>query len=122
MTLGGRITSRRAADILQRVFGHLPGGFGFRLWDGLPVTFGPGAPVCTAVIHRRETFVDLIRDPSPLKFAEAYVDGAIDIEGDLFEAMTIANAIEEIHVPLVDRRHWCADPRRGFPLRPVLPS
>jgi cyclopropane-fatty-acyl-phospholipid synthase len=103
MTLGERLTSRRAADILQRVFGHLPGGFAFRLWDGMAVTFGPGTPVCTAIVHRRETFVQLIRDPSPLSFAEAYVDGAIDIEGDLFEAMTIANAIEEIRVPLVDR-------------------
>jgi cyclopropane-fatty-acyl-phospholipid synthase len=103
MTLGDRLTSRRAADILRRVFGHLRGGFAFRLWDGSAVTFGSAAPVCTAVIHRRETFVSLIRDPSPLSFAEAYVDGAIDIEGDLFEAMTIANAIEEIRVPLGDR-------------------
>ena len=89
--------------MLQRVFGDVSGGFAFRLWDGVAVTIGPGAPVCTAVIHRRETFVSLIRNPSPLRFAEAYVDGAIDIEGDLFEAMSIANAIEEIRVPFVDR-------------------
>ena len=69
------------------------------MWDGAAVTVGAGAPVCTAVIHRRETFVRLVRDPSPLNFAEAYVDGAIDIEGDLFEAMTIANSIEEIRIP-----------------------
>jgi cyclopropane-fatty-acyl-phospholipid synthase len=103
MRLGERLTSRRAADILHRIFGQVPGGFAFRLWDGQAVTFGPQAPVCTAVIHRRETFVQLIRDPSPLGFAEAYVDGAIDIEGDLFEAMTIANSIEEVRVPLGDR-------------------
>ena len=99
MTLGERLSSQRATEILQRVFGHLPGGFAFRLWDGAAVTVGAGAPACTAVIHRRETFVRLIRDPSPLNFAEAYVDGAIDIEGDLFEAMTIANSIEEIRIP-----------------------
>ena len=103
MTLGARLTSRRAADILQQVFGSVPGGFAFRLWDGMAVTFGSGTPVCTAVIHRQQTFVRLIRDPSPLNFAEAYVDGAIDIEGDLFEAMTVANSIERIRVPLVDR-------------------
>jgi cyclopropane-fatty-acyl-phospholipid synthase len=97
------ISSRRAAEILDRLFGHLAGGFAFRLWDGVPVTFGRDAPVCTAVIHRPETFARLVRDPSPLNFAEAYVDGAIDIEGDLFAAMTIANAVEKIHVPFVDR-------------------
>ena len=103
MTLAQRISSRRAAAILNRVFGRVTGGFAFRLWDGLPVTFGGSAPVCTAVIHRPETFIRLVRDPSPLNFAEAYVDGAIDIEGDLFAAMSIANAIEGIHVSFVDR-------------------
>jgi cyclopropane-fatty-acyl-phospholipid synthase len=97
------LSSRRAAEILHHVFGAVPGGFAFRLWDGVPVTFGRDAPVCTAVIHRPETFARLVRDPSPLNFAEAYVDGAIDIEGDLFAAMTIANAVEQIHVPFVDR-------------------
>jgi cyclopropane-fatty-acyl-phospholipid synthase len=103
MILARRITSRRAAAILQHVFGHLSGGFAFRLWDGMAVTVGHGAPVCTAVIHRPETFIRLIRDPTPLNFAEAYVEGAIDIEGDLFEAMSIANAIETIHVSVGDR-------------------
>ena len=44
-----------------------------------------------------------MRDPTPLNFAEAYVDGSIDLEGDLFEAMTIANSIEELHVPFIER-------------------
>jgi cyclopropane-fatty-acyl-phospholipid synthase len=100
---GRPLSSRLAAQILQRLFGHLSGGFAFRLWDGVPVTVGSGPPVCTAVIHHPDTFMRLVRDPSPLNFAEAYVDGAIDIEGDLFQAMTIANAIEEIRVPFAER-------------------
>ena len=43
------------------------------------------------------------RDPTPLNFAEAYVDGSIDLEGDLFEAMTVANSIEELRVPFLAR-------------------
>ncbi len=61
------------------------------------------SPVCTVVLHRPETFVRLARDPSPLNFAEAYVEGAIDIEGDLFAAMRIANSIEGIRVSSLDR-------------------
>jgi hypothetical protein len=45
----------------------------------------------------------LISDPSPLNFAEAYVQGAIDLDGDLFKAMSVANAIEEIRLSLGDR-------------------
>jgi cyclopropane-fatty-acyl-phospholipid synthase len=97
------VNPRRAAEILRRVFGGLPGGFAFRLWDGSVVALGADSAVCTAVVHQPETFIRLIRDPTPLNFAEAYVDGSIDLEGDLFEAMTIANSIEELRVPLMER-------------------
>ena len=78
-------------------------GFAFRLWDGTVIEVGHGAPVCTAVVHRPETFVHLMSDPTPLNFAEAYVEGAIDIEGDLFAAMRIANSIEGVRVPSLER-------------------
>jgi hypothetical protein len=97
------ISSRRAAEILRRLFGHVPTGFAFRLWDGTTVALGSGPPVCTAVVHSPETFMRLVRDPSPLNFAEAYVESAIDLEGDLFRAMGVANSIEEIRVSLPER-------------------
>jgi hypothetical protein len=97
------VTSHRAALILRRVFGRVPTGFAFRLWDGTLVRLGAGAPVCTAVVHRPATFVRLMRDPSPLKFAEAYAEGALDIEGDLFAAMKVADAMEEIRLSWPDR-------------------
>lgn len=45
----------------------------------------------------------LIRDPTPRNFAEAYVEGAIDLEGDLFRAMNVADAMDEIRLSVVDR-------------------
>jgi cyclopropane-fatty-acyl-phospholipid synthase len=98
-----RVSSRRAAEILRKVFGQVPVGFAFRLWDGTSVPVGQGTPVCTAVVHRPETFVRIMRDPTPLVLAEAYVEGAIDLEGDLFAAMNVANAIEEIRISLPER-------------------
>jgi cyclopropane-fatty-acyl-phospholipid synthase len=99
----GRVDSRQAGEVLRNIFKGVSPGCAFRLWDGTQVNVGEGTPPCTAVIARRETFVRLMRDPSPLNFAEAYVEGAIDIEGDLFAAMEVANAIEEIRIPLSDR-------------------
>jgi cyclopropane-fatty-acyl-phospholipid synthase len=90
----------RAAAILREIFGDPVASFGFRLWDGTDVALGEGPPRFTVVLHAPRTFVRLIRDPSPLNFAEAFVDGAIDIEGDLFAAMHVANAIEDLKVPL----------------------
>ena len=93
-----RPSPARAAGILREVFGHLPSAFAFRLWDGREVRFGPDEPVCTAVIKTPETFVRLVRDPSPYNFALAYVESAIDLEGDLFTAMDVANVVEEIRL------------------------
>src|SRR4030095_16150931 len=73
------VSSQRAAQVLRRVFGHLEGGLAFRLWDGPRVVFGPAPPVCTVVLQTPQTFLRLVRDPSPLNFAEAYVESAIDI-------------------------------------------
>lgn len=101
--IGSRVpssTPARAASILREVFGGLATGFAFRLWDGTDVALGDGPPRFTVVLHAPRTFVRLMRDPSPLNFAEAFVDGALDIEGDLFAAMDVANALEDLKVPL----------------------
>ena len=96
--LAPRPTAARAAAILREVFGGLAGPFVFRLWDGTEVKLGSGPPVATAMIKTPEAFVDLMRDPSPGNFAEAYVGGALDLEGDLFATMDVANAVEEIRL------------------------
>ena len=103
MLVPRRVSPRRAAEVLHRVFGHIPTPFAFRLWDDTPVVLGQGTPVVTIRVKAPTTFTRLIRDPSPLNFAEAYVQGAIDLDGDLFKAMSVANAIEDIHLSLGDR-------------------
>lgn len=91
-------TPGRAAAILRQVFAGLPASFSFRLWDGQEVRFGSDRPVCTAVIKSPQTFLSLIRDPSPYNFAEAYVQSRIDLEGDLFSAMDVANVVENLRL------------------------
>ena len=96
--LAPRPTTARAAAVLREVFGGLDKPFAFRLWDGTEVRFGVGSPVATAVIKSPEAFVELLRDPTPGNFAEAYVGSAIDLEGDLFATMDVANAVEDIRL------------------------
>ncbi|MGH7300193.1 MAG: SCP2 sterol-binding domain-containing protein [Candidatus Rokuibacteriota bacterium] len=91
-------TPGRAAAIIRQIFGGLPASFAFRLWDGREVRFGSDAPACTAVIKSPETFLALIRNPTPYNFAEAYVQSRLDVEGDLFQAMDVANVIENLKV------------------------
>jgi len=107
--LSRQISSRRAADVLRRVFHEVPTAFAFRLWDGTLVPLGHGAPLVTAVIHQPATFMRLIRDPSPLNFAEAYVEQIIDIEGDLSAAITVADEMEDVHLSWRDRLRVLVD-------------
>jgi hypothetical protein len=93
----------RAARVLRQVFDTVPGDFAFQLWDGSVVAFGADRPAFTVVIHAADTFLTLMRDPTPLAFGEAYVESAIDIEGDLFAAMHVANALEDIRLPVAQR-------------------
>ena len=111
--LASRSVSRRAAEILRDVFGHIAHPFAFRLWDGTDVPIGEGPPGFTVVIPTPETFLRLVRDPSPLNFAEAFVESAIDIEGDLFAAMAVADVVEELNLPLSRRLRILASMWRG---------
>jgi cyclopropane-fatty-acyl-phospholipid synthase len=95
--------SARAGDVLRQVFATVQADFAFRLWDGTLVALGSGPPAFTVVIHAPATLLKLMRDPTPLAFGEAYVGGAIDIEGDLFAAMHVATALEDLHLPLAQR-------------------
>ena len=97
------MSPQQATAVLRRIFGTIPGGLAFRLWDGTLVGFGGAAPVCTVVLNGPATFIRLVRDPSPMNFAEAYVESAIDIEGDFYAGMTIANALETIRLSFVER-------------------
>jgi hypothetical protein len=54
-----------------------------------------------------------MRDPSPGNFAEAYVDGAIELEGDLFSVMDVANAVEEIHLSPLRKAKLLLSLRKG---------
>jgi cyclopropane-fatty-acyl-phospholipid synthase len=104
--IGDRVRPRspaRAASILRQVFRSVTSAFAFRLWDGTQVALGSGEPRFTVVVHSAATFARLIREPTPFNFAEAFVESAIDIEGDLFAAMEVADAIEALKLPLALR-------------------
>jgi cyclopropane-fatty-acyl-phospholipid synthase len=41
--------------------------------------------------------------PNTLRFAEAFVEGDIDIEGDIFAAVQLAQRIEDLRLGVRDR-------------------
>lgn len=98
-----------AAALLRRVFQRLPGSMTLRLWSG--AEFAVGAEARADLPYPR--FVLVFRDPQvvctmvlgrdPLRLAEAYFRGDVDIEGDFFAALRIKDHVDSLQLPLRDR-------------------
>jgi cyclopropane-fatty-acyl-phospholipid synthase len=73
----------------------------FMLWDGFELPHPAGAPVGTIVFKNRRALFSWVWDPD-LNFGEAYMFGAVDLQGDLVETLS------EIYRALrrSKSRHW----------------
>jgi cyclopropane-fatty-acyl-phospholipid synthase len=85
-----------ARSLVDRVFRDHPAKrFAVRLWDGTQVDWGSPHDF-TLVFCDRATFVSLIASCDPSMFAEAYLDGRLDIEGDLDAAAGLATYLRGV--------------------------
>jgi len=107
-----------AAELLAKIFKPLDMGVPVRLWSG-PV-FRVGGRVAAAAsaesaapeppftlwFRTPAAVVSLVLGRDPLRLAEAYFRGDVDIEGDLFAALALKDHLEEIKLSLGER--WTA--------------
>lgn len=94
----GRSAASEAADILRRVFADLEYGLNFRMWDGSTLAVGREVTPVTVVFTSLAAFKRVLLNPGADAFAEAYCDGALDFEGDLFEAMKVGDSFDEVEL------------------------
>lgn len=72
---------------VHRLRAGLPGAaIRFRLWDGFEVPPPARRPVATVLIKNRRALLAWLWNPE-LNFGEAYMSGAIDVDGDLEEML-----------------------------------
>src|SRR5213594_4191762 len=89
-----------AAGLLRHVFASLEVPLTFRLWDGTTARVGTaGESGCAVVFRSRGAFRRIVRRPTSLRFGEAYIDGELDIEGDIFAAMRAAKMSPSMSSP-----------------------
>ena len=97
---GGTQGARR---ILRRVFQDWPGRMAVRLWDGETLRFGEPPPACTLVFRQPRTFRDLVLFRDPLRLAEDYFRGRVDVEGDLYAALELQDYLPSLRFSFADR-------------------
>ena len=105
----------QASALLHRLFQRFDGHLALRLWEGTLLKLGTAAhhdvpePRYTLVCRSPSVVRSMVLGRDPLRMAEAYFRGEIDIEGDFFAAMHLKDQLESIRVSARDRlRTWFA--------------
>ena len=89
-----------AHNILQQLFKQYENAFTIKLWDNSSVEIGHGVPAFKLSILNPGLLYDLILIHDPVRLAEAYFDGEIEVEGDFNVAMGLRYYFENLQLPL----------------------
>jgi cyclopropane-fatty-acyl-phospholipid synthase len=95
--------SALAADLLTRLFRRLPLNLTLRLWNGETVQVGAASPNAqpspyTLVFRNPEVVCSAVLGRDPLRLAEAYFRGDMDIEGDFFAALALKDHLQALQM------------------------
>src|SRR5580658_3387568 len=92
-----------AADLLTRLFRRLPMSLTLRLWNGASLQVGAadsGAQESpfSLVFRSPEVVCSAVLGRDPLRFADAYFRGEMDIEGDFFAALGLKRHLQSLQM------------------------
>lgn len=110
---GSQLDAHRHGDdeasiLLRRLFDGFEGSLAMRLWDGRTLRLGvkqPHAsePAFTLVCRSPGVVRSMVLGREPLRLAEAYFRGDIDVEGDFFAALELKNHVHLIRLSMRER-------------------
>jgi cyclopropane-fatty-acyl-phospholipid synthase len=99
--MGARPAAELVADVARSLLG-LPLPLGLRCWDGSSVEGPPGSPVL--VLRNPTALRRILYGGGELGLARAYVGGDLDVDGSLYDALRIRNALPDDTTLQLDRR------------------
>lgn len=91
------------ARLMRSMFRHFDGSFTLHLWDGTCLNLGRRADEAlptrfSLVLHHAQIASRMLLGSHPLRLAEAYFRGDIDINGDFFAALRLKDHLQAIHL------------------------
>jgi cyclopropane-fatty-acyl-phospholipid synthase len=104
-----------AAALLAKILRHVRMGIAVRLWSGPTFRVGAGTesaagagsaaaePPFVLWFRTPGAVVSLVLGRDPLRLADMYFRGEVDIEGDLFAALSLRDHLEEMNLSPVER-------------------
>jgi cyclopropane-fatty-acyl-phospholipid synthase len=100
--------SELAAELLTRLFRRLPLKLTVRLWDDCALTVGAADSAAhelpfALVFRDPEAVCSTVLGRDPLRLAEAYFRGAMDIEGDFFAALELKKYLQTLQLSVAEQ-------------------
>ena len=98
------VSTPAAAPVVNELAEHLLGGplrLSVRCWDGSATTV-EGAP--TLVVRHPRALRRMVYAPGELGLARAYISGDLELEGDVYEALSLRDAVDGGHDFTLDVR------------------
>lgn len=102
-SLSGGMNTGRAQHILERIFRHHEGGLAIRFGDGDPVVVGMGKPDCELVFNNLAPLRELILFANPLRLADAYFRGWVDVRGDIYSILKLKDYLRSLSLTLPEK-------------------
>lgn len=97
-----------AKHILYRLFRDFDGCLRICLWDGSEVHLGRDHPAFSLSFRSSKAFQELILSRDPLRLAESYFQGLIDIDGDLYSALKLRHHLTSLQLSLIEKAELAA--------------
>jgi cyclopropane-fatty-acyl-phospholipid synthase len=94
-----------AHQVLSYLFRDYLGSFVIQLWNDSKLLIGDDLSAFTLKIKDASVLRDLILFRDPIKLAEAYFDGYIEVEGDFSAALGLRNYLESLKLPFRTKLH-----------------
>ncbi len=98
----------KASELLKCLFRGVDRSVALRLWDGTTLRLGKAAtgesePRFTLVCRNPGVVRSMVLGRDPLRLAEAFFRGDLDIEGDFFAALSLKDRLDSIRLSFHDR-------------------
>ena len=98
---------RHLAQALRDIFRTPPVSFALRLWDGTVFHFNAAEPDARPrfrfVVHDAASLRQLLLRADAIALAEAYIEGRLDVEGDLYAALALKPYLSNLRLSAAER-------------------
>lgn len=92
-----------ARRILHRLLGGYPVALAVKLWDDRVLLVGNGPPAFTLSLRHPGVLRDLVLFRDPVRLAEAYFGGEVEVAGDFNAAVGLRGHLENLRLPLIEQ-------------------